>query len=50
MVLLSDASGRNGRKGEKGVEEEWPRAVIHLGVMHLSLIVRRNYAPPYVST
>ena len=39
-----------GEKRGKGVEEEWPRAVIYLEVMHLSLIVRRNYAPPHVST
>ena len=53
-VLLNDfIIGRFRQKQEKdgrGVGEEWPRAVIHLEVMHLSLIVRRNYAPPHVST
>ena len=53
-VLLNDFYYRmlqieTGERG-KGVEEEWPREVIYLGVMHLSLIVRRNYAPPHVST
>ena len=52
-VLLNDFYYRTLQieTGERGKRvEEWPREVIYLGVMHLSLIVQRNHAPPHVST